>query len=730
MSDSTLVSSPGALPIGFRRKPFSGGDAEFFFTNTGYLDAYVRLLDGIRQSRGLMVLTGAAGTGKTLLLRKLTQEAPAQIKFVLCYSTNLDFDELLALICDRLALEAGGQDRPRKLKAVQEYLAVCRQQGVIVAVLIDEAHHLHQNVLSRLLTLLQLAINNGHPLQLVLSGAPALEEQVAQQQLHPIMAQAVHIRLERLSDADVAAFIQRQLQMAGGASEVFPAPVIARIAHYSQGIPRLINSLCDHALLIAQLYELPTLTPEMIDEAAGEMLLPARQKNSPMQLLPVALSPPEHRPVARQPTTPGQDLIARSDSGATQLVTRAADAGSMKLPEAAVPPSAAVGRGARSGLWLSLFLLILAGAAGAYLLTRHAADQSARNGLALLKPGPAPTNPTTPILATAKYAPAELPLGTAVPVQPLEPQPVATATPAASQSAPAVLDYRPPEAPTTTMTAPQSAAPEAAPALPPAEPSEDKPASAQAEPAPAGGEAAAPPAEAAGPATPPEPVTAEAAPTPAPPAAAEERNEPAPAAVPIADYMQKGDRLLELGDTASARLFYEAAAQAGHSKALTAVGKTYDPRVLGGQGLQGVYADPGQAEQWYAKAAQAGDPEAADYLTQLRRWLAQPPPPDTQSGAAVQAPQSAPKATPAAPPAQKTAEGYIVQAGAFHNYPEAEKRRASIAFLGIRARIEAAKDRDKRLVYQVRIGPLDDADEAEALRRRLQQGNIQAVVLK
>ena len=86
------------------------------------------------------------------------------------------------------------------------------------------------------------------------------------------------------------------------------------------------------------------------------------------------------------------------------------------------------------------------------------------------------------------------------------------------------------------------------------------------------------------------------------------------AVISIADYMHKGDRWLELGDIASARLFYEAAARTGYAPALTAVGKTYDPQVLSHQGLRGVYTDPVKAAQWYRQAVQAGDPEAENYL--------------------------------------------------------------------------------------------------------------------
>ena len=90
-------------------------------------------------------------------------------------------------------------------------------------------------------------------------------------------------------------------------------------------------------------------------------------------------------------------------------------------------------------------------------------------------------------------------------------------------------------------------------------------------------------------------------------------------------YMSSGDLLLTRGDIASARLFYEAAANTGSATAMTAVGKTYDPLALDKLGVKGFRADPVKAAEWYLKAKNAGDPEAAERLDGLRRWLARSP---------------------------------------------------------------------------------------------------------
>jgi general secretion pathway protein A len=209
-------------------------------------------------------------------LRKLAHEAPVTIKFVVSYSANLDFDNLLTVICDQLQLITHALEHTSKLKALKEYLNTCFKQGINVALLIDEAHHLGKDVLSSLLTLTPVELQEEPILQIVLSGVPALEEILVQQQaLHPNIANAVHVHLEPLSKADVTAFIYRQLQSAGGPppENLLPAPVIDGIARYTWGIPRLINTLCERALWLAQLNGQSTVSTEIIDKAASELML-------------------------------------------------------------------------------------------------------------------------------------------------------------------------------------------------------------------------------------------------------------------------------------------------------------------------------------------------------------------------------------------------------------------------------------------------------------------------
>ena len=372
---------PIATDFGFHRNPFSNTDTEFFFTNTGYLDAYVRLLDGVRQHCGLLILTGEAGTGKTLLLRKLGQEAPAQIKFVCCHSTHLDFDDLLAVICDQLGIIGHGRERMHKLKTLKDHLHAYAEQGTEVALLIDEAHLLSGDTLSRLLTLSRLRLKEKPVLQVVLSGMPVLEDMLVRQRaLHALLANAVHVRLEPLSAHDVAGFIYRQLQGAGGPppETLFPAAVVERIAGYTKGIPRLINMLCERALLLAQLNDQTTLSMTLIDEAAeGLMLLEPKPVEPQAKVGPIGtVRPANDGPVLKSLEQVPVRIDALSlervgpSSSRTALVP-----GIEETPAAPVPPDTRRGseRHGLSGVRLQIISLallagLLGGAGGAYLV--------------------------------------------------------------------------------------------------------------------------------------------------------------------------------------------------------------------------------------------------------------------------------------------------------------------------------------------------------------------------
>jgi type II secretory pathway predicted ATPase ExeA len=579
MTNFTDVLRVSPMNLNFQQNITNTSGTEFFFINTAYLDAYIQLLDGIRQHRGLLVLTGEAGVGKTSLLRKLVNESPAKIKFVYCYTTNLDFDNLLAVIGDQLGLMTQEGEFSNRLEALKHCLDDYFTRGIDIAFLIDDAHHLNENALNGLLDLSPFEFEGKRTVQLVLSGTPVLEEILTQMQVfHTSLAGAVHVRLEPLRTEEVAAFISRQVQNADGPAvdSLFPLPVIARINNYTGGIPRLINMLCERALLLTQIKGQTTVSIATIDEAAGELILKEKE---------IAASPVTDFFSLETTQTGNAMQVARMEQllawneNLPNEETQTLVVGPLAMEHPEEYPSSTVQWDNResgkkrsnllnsTGLQIILLALLalLAGLFGGmgsvYWYQRTTAEVKpqlpASMPADMTTGGPAPIDKLESP-ATARLAPASSPTNSEI-----------SANPEASSSG------KPLEtSPTPTVVAET---------VPPAAPIES-------------------------PSAAPSPTTVKSVEAPL-----------------VSSYLMNGNLWLERGDIASARLFYQEAANAGSVQALVAVGKTYDPVILNQLGIRGFRPDPVKAAEWYLKGNKAGDSESAERLNELRRWLSNSP---------------------------------------------------------------------------------------------------------
>jgi general secretion pathway protein A len=260
--------------FGFREKPFGvTPDPRFFYTNPCYQEAYASLLYGIRERRGFIVLTGEVGTGKTTLLRRLMQQMESNVRFVFFYNTTLSFEELLDFMCEELGLPIKEAGRHHKIHALNQLLMDQLARAGTVALLIDEAQNLGEEVLEHLRLLSNFETTAEKLLQVVLVGQPELESKLTQPELRQLKQRiAVQCRLERLDDKEVGPFINYRLNVVGyKRHQLFTPDAVQEIAYYSKGYPRLINILCDNALLIAYATSQKSVTGEIIEEAANDL---------------------------------------------------------------------------------------------------------------------------------------------------------------------------------------------------------------------------------------------------------------------------------------------------------------------------------------------------------------------------------------------------------------------------------------------------------------------------
>jgi general secretion pathway protein A len=293
--------------FGLAELPFSvTPDPRFSYNNSLYREAFATLRYGIETRKGFIVITGEAGTGKTTLLRRLIRSVEATIHTAFIFNTRLGFTELLRLALNDLGLVNCAQDRLTLMAELNDYLIEQLEKDHIVSLLVDEAQDLSDEMLEELRLLSNLETDRAKLIQIVLMGQPELERKLDQPKLRQLKQRvAVRCRLAPLKSTEVAPYIDSRLQTVGyQGKELFDLGSIQKIALYSKGIPRLINVVCDNALLIAYATSKSKVSAKIIDEVARDL-----QLIEPSRVEAAA----ERKPASRQRKAQYDDESWRSD---------------------------------------------------------------------------------------------------------------------------------------------------------------------------------------------------------------------------------------------------------------------------------------------------------------------------------------------------------------------------------------------------------------------------------
>ncbi|HEY2986435.1 MAG TPA: AAA family ATPase [Candidatus Binatia bacterium] len=293
--------------FGFRETPFNvTPDPDFLWTNATYIEAYATLQYGIEAKKGFIVITGEVGTGKTTLLRKLMRRMGSSTHSVFIFNTYLTFNELLRLTLRDLGLSIPADDRISMIEQLNDYLIEQLSVGNVVCLLIDEAQNLSDEALEGIRLLSNLETDKEKLLQIVLMGQPELKEKLDRPQLRQLKQRVVlECELAPLKPGEVRSYIDFRLQTAGyEGPALFGADAIERIAFYSRGIPRLINVICDNALLNAYAGSQKIVTRPVVEEAARDLRL-GKHAHVGTEL-PGAASEPAERETADTAWEPGE----------------------------------------------------------------------------------------------------------------------------------------------------------------------------------------------------------------------------------------------------------------------------------------------------------------------------------------------------------------------------------------------------------------------------------------
>jgi general secretion pathway protein A len=249
-------------------------DPKFLYLNARYREAIASLNYGITQRKGFVTLIGEAGTGKTTLLNKLLDDLDPKTKSVFIFNTNVTFEEILEYIFAEFDLPVHNGKKLYMLQRLNAFLLDELRVGSNVALLIDEAQDLEFSVLEDLRLLSNLETAKEKILQIVLSGQPELGQKLSNPVLRQLRQRiGINCRLLPLSRDEITEYIQFRLQAAGCPDlKLFSRDAVEQIYHFSRGIPRLVNVVCDNALVIGYALGKKRIGADVITEAAADLL--------------------------------------------------------------------------------------------------------------------------------------------------------------------------------------------------------------------------------------------------------------------------------------------------------------------------------------------------------------------------------------------------------------------------------------------------------------------------
>jgi general secretion pathway protein A len=263
--------------FGLSETPFSiAVNPRYLFMGARHREALAHLLYGVG-SGGFILLTGEVGTGKTTLTRCLLEQLPEHTDVAMVLNPALDAPELLAAVCDQLEIAHRGHASTLKelTDSLHRFLLENHARGRRTVLLIDEAQHLGLPVLEQIRLLTNLETHEEKLLQIILVGQPELAELLRRPELRQLNQRiTARFNLTPLDAGETRAYIRHRLEVAGlpADRELFPPAVAARVHRLSGGIPRLINLLCDRALLGAYGRGEARASRRLLDQAAREVL--------------------------------------------------------------------------------------------------------------------------------------------------------------------------------------------------------------------------------------------------------------------------------------------------------------------------------------------------------------------------------------------------------------------------------------------------------------------------
>jgi general secretion pathway protein A len=256
--------------FGLREQPFNPTpDPRFLHLTPGHRDALAQLVYGVQERKGFILLTGEVGTGKTTLVQALLRQLDGTTAVAHVPSSLLPFEDILEYALEQFGIAKPGDSHVQRLVALQHFLLERSCAGQNTVLILDEAQNLQPETLEQIRLLSNFETTSEKILQILLVGQPELRQRLDLPSLRQLK-QRIGLRasLSLLAPEDTAYYIRTRLRAAGGRDlDLFSAGAVAAIARHAGGVPRLVNTLCDHCLLIAYADQVRRIGDKIAGEA-------------------------------------------------------------------------------------------------------------------------------------------------------------------------------------------------------------------------------------------------------------------------------------------------------------------------------------------------------------------------------------------------------------------------------------------------------------------------------
>jgi general secretion pathway protein A len=259
---------------GLREKPFNATpDPKFLYMSPGHREALAQLLYGVRENKGFMVLTGDIGTGKTLLLHTLRQRLDGNAAVSYVFNSTLPFDEILEYVLEDFGISKSGASRAQRLAALYNFRIERRRAGQITVLIIDEAQNLEPVTLEQVRLLSNFETPTEKLLQIILAGQLELRAKLQLPELRQLKQRVgLSCAIPPLTLSETGDYIHARLRIAGTRDlGLFMPGAVTRIAAYTEGVPRLMNILCDHCLVFGYADHKRRIDRNAVEEAIAYM---------------------------------------------------------------------------------------------------------------------------------------------------------------------------------------------------------------------------------------------------------------------------------------------------------------------------------------------------------------------------------------------------------------------------------------------------------------------------